>query len=58
MKIKHNAGSKTERDKTAKQLVYALQNGLVVPASINLPPGTIEKAASQLGVELDSKISG
>lgn len=46
MKIKHNAGSKTEREKTAKQLVYAIQNGLDVPASINLPPGTIEKAAS------------
>lgn len=28
MKLKHNAGSKTEREKVAKQLAWALQNGL------------------------------
>jgi hypothetical protein len=27
MKLKHNAGSKTEREKLAKSLVWAYQNG-------------------------------
>jgi len=27
MKLKHNAGSKTEREKLAKSLVWALQTG-------------------------------
>jgi hypothetical protein len=27
MKLKHNAGSKTEREKVAKQLAWALQKG-------------------------------
>jgi hypothetical protein len=49
MKLKHNAGSKTEREKLAKSMVWAIQTGSdiqgVAPQSINLPPGTIEKAA-------------
>ena len=47
MKIKHNAGTKTEREKTAKQLVWALQTGGTLPNNLqklNLPPGVIEKA--------------
>lgn len=31
MKLKHNAGSKTEREKVAKQLAWAIQNGLQGP---------------------------
>lgn len=47
MKLKHNAGSKTEREKLAKSLVWAYQTGNEVPSvpPINLPPGTLEKAA-------------
>jgi hypothetical protein len=47
LRIKHNAGSKTEREKAAKQLVWALKSGqeCALPREINLPPGTIEKAA-------------
>ena len=49
LRLKHNAGSKTEREKAAKQLVWALKSGQDFPVQqlqkINLPPGTIEKAA-------------
>lgn len=55
MKLKHNAGSKTEREKLAKSLVWAYQTGNEVPSvpPINLPPGTLEKAAKQLGVQIE-----
>lgn len=53
LRLKHNAGSKTEREKTAKQLVYALRSGQDYQVQqlqkINLPPGTIERAVKQLG---------
>ncbi|CDW90513.1 zinc c2h2 type family protein [Stylonychia lemnae] len=62
MKLKHNAGSKTEREKVAKQLAWALQNGLQGAQlleleglqNINLPPGSIERAAQNLGIDLQS----
>lgn len=57
MKLKHNAGSKTEREKLAKSLVWAISTGSdlqsAVPSNINLPPGTIEKAAESLGVKIE-----
>lgn len=57
MKLKHNAGSKTEREKLAKSLVWALQTGSdlqgAAPVNINLPPGTIEKAAKSLGLKIE-----
>ena len=56
MKLKHNAGSKTDREKAAKQLVWAIQQGQDVPSQtlegINLPPGTLDKAAQILGVDI------
>jgi hypothetical protein len=54
MKLKHNAGSKTEREKLAKSLVWAYQNGGQIQdlPNINLPPGTIERAAKNLGIDL------
>ena len=56
MKLKHNAGSKTEREKLAKTLALSYQNGQEGPTTerleINLPPGIIEKAAKILGVQL------
>jgi hypothetical protein len=62
MKIKHNAGSKTEREKYAKDLVIALttSNGVApIPSKpinlpITLPPGMIEKKAKQIGVDWKS----
>jgi hypothetical protein len=63
MKLKHNAGSKTEREKLAKTLALSYQNGgadAVPPIEqleINLPPGIIEKAAKSLGVQLPKDIS-
>ena len=57
MKIKHNGGNKTDREKIAKSLVFAKANGIELSKDItipvNLPPGLIEKAADQIGVELD-----
>lgn len=61
MKLKHNAGSKTDREKLAKQLAWALQNGIngdqlkqLEGININLPPGSIERAARNLGIDLKS----
>ena len=49
MKIKHNAGSKTEREKAARQIIQATKEGQTVKChmNINLPPGLIEKASQQ-----------
>lgn len=62
LRLKHNAGSKTEREKAAKQLVFALKSGQDFPVSefqkIKLPPGTLEKAAYQLGFEVFPKEEG
>jgi len=63
MKIKHNAGSKTEREKLAKQVIQELtltghregkSADLEQLKKINLPPGLIEKTAKDLGVSLNS----
>ncbi|EAR82604.2 zinc finger, C2H2 type family protein (macronuclear) [Tetrahymena thermophila SB210] len=44
IKIKHNGGNKTEREKLAKQMFLAKINGKEVPqASLNLPPGFLEQ---------------
>jgi hypothetical protein len=47
IKIKHNGGNKTDREKIAKSIVFAKANGVNIPDSIevNLPPGAVEKAA-------------
>ena len=59
IKIKHNGGNKTDREKVAKSIVYAKANGIEISEDltlqVNLPPGIIEKAAEQLGVSLDAK---
>jgi hypothetical protein len=62
MKLKHNAGSKTEREKVAKQLAWALQNGIqedqlqtLESLNINLPPGSIEMAARSMGIDMNRK---
>ena len=50
MKIKHNGGNKTDREKIAKSMVYAKMSGMPISHDsnynpINLPPGSIEHAA-------------
>lgn len=56
IKIKHNGGNKTDREKIAKSLVFAKANGMLLPDNleVNLPPGSVEKAASQVGIILDN----
>ena len=61
MKLKHNAGSKTEREKLAKTLALSYQNGgsdapTLEKLEINLPPGIIEKAVKSLGVQLSKDV--
>jgi hypothetical protein len=57
IKLKHNGGNKTDREKIAKSIVFAKANGIELNKDIgihfNLPPGLIEKAASSIGVDLD-----
>ncbi len=59
IKIKHNGGNKTDREKIAKSIVFARAHNMVINKEIlmqvNLPPGIIEKAAEQLGVELSDE---
>lgn len=54
MKIKHNGGNKTDREKIAKSIVIAKVNGLEladeIKMKISLPPGSLEKAAISLNV--------
>ena len=49
MKIKHNGGNKTDREKIAKSIVYAKAYNIEISEElalqVNLPPGIIEKAA-------------
>lgn len=57
IKIKHNGGNKTDREKIAKSIVYAQANGINIPEALelNLPPGSVEKAAQSVGVSLDKE---
>lgn len=49
IKIKHNGGNKTDREKIAKSIVIAKVNGIQlvdeIKMNLNLPPGCLEKAA-------------
>lgn len=56
IKIKHNGGNKTDREKIAKSIVFAKANGIDFPENleVNLPPGSVEKAATQVGYTIDS----
>ena len=47
IKLKHNGGNKTEREKIAKSLVYCKAKGFDIPdkLEVNLPPGIVQKAA-------------
>lgn len=55
IKIKHNGGSKTDREKMAKMLVEAfaedkLTNEIIDSVDLNLPPGVITKMAQKRGL--------
>ena len=60
IKLKHNGGNKTDREKIARSLVYAKATGINLPveitAQLNLPPGSIESAAEQAGVDIDKSL--
>ena len=49
IKIKHNGGNKTDREKLAKNLIIAHDKGQlqkeIESIDLNLPPGTLQKAA-------------
>jgi hypothetical protein len=49
IKTKHNGGNKTDREKLAKSLVYCKAKGINIPElQVNLPPGIVQKAATQI----------
>ena len=54
MKIKHAAGSKTDREKYARDLVVAIRGGSDLTAGDleamkTLPPGLLEECAKEIG---------
>ena len=53
IKIKHNCGNKTDRERLASALVSAHINGTISNqielVDLNLPPGTLTKAARKQG---------
>jgi hypothetical protein len=55
IKIKHNGGNKTDREKIAKSIVYAKANNINLPDNldVNLPPGSVWRAANLVGINLD-----
>ena len=54
IKIKHNGGNKTDREKLAKTIIMAHMKGqlcqVIDQIDLNLPPGTITKAAKKYGL--------
>lgn len=54
IKIKHNGGTKTDREKLAKTIIMAHMKGqlcqIIEQVNLNLPPGTISKAAKKYGL--------
>jgi len=58
IKIKHNGGNKTDRERIAKSLIFAKANGYEITKDIqiqlNLPPGSVKNAASKVGFAIDN----
>lgn len=53
VKIKHGGGNKTDREKIAKQLLMCKVKGTPFPeVEINLPPGAIEEALQEAGMNM------
>ena len=43
MKLKHNSGTKTERENLAKEICLAEERGTKVKVTLNFPPGYLEE---------------
>ena len=63
IKIKHLGGNKTEREKTAKHIVWCHAQGAGYTMNmqellkkINLPPGSIVEAAEQLAINISEDV--
>ena len=59
IKIKHNGGNKTDREKNAKTIVFLGRQGHRydhILQEINLPPGQITEAAESLGILLEGSM--
>ena len=59
IKIKHNGGNKTDREKNAKTIVVLGRQGIRydhILSEINLPPGQVTEAAESLGFTLEPKM--
>lgn len=55
MKLKHDGGNKTDREKLAKELVLSHSNGKPFPqVTLNLPPGAVREEAKKLNIDLSS----
>jgi len=55
MKLKHQGGNKTDREKLAKTMVICFSNNKAYPdVPINLPPGVLLEEARKLNMELSS----
>ena len=57
IKLKHKGGNKTDREKTAKHIVFCQSANLPICMAqllvkINLPPGSIREASEQLQINL------
>lgn len=53
MKLKHNGGNKTDREKLAKALVMSFVHSKALPAiDINLPFNVIEEESNKLNLNL------
>lgn len=56
MKLKHNGGNKTDREKLAKSLVLAYANSKPYPAiEINLPLRVIQEESKKLSFNLSGE---
>ena len=42
MKLKHNSGTKTERENLAKEICLAEEKGIKIKVTLNFPPGYLE----------------
>ena len=43
MKLKHNCGTKTERENLAKEICLAEEKGIKIKPPINFPPGFMDE---------------
>lgn len=55
IKLKHAGGNKTDRERIAKDIILDKLKGndITEKLEINLPPGSVEKAAETIGVTLE-----